>query len=78
MEARQLALALAAEDARREALQAEMEQTEGALSGLTLGLPQSMPIAEFEAEYETREEIGRGAFSVVRTAVSKRNQKECV
>ena len=74
MEARQLALALAAEDARRAAMQAELE---GAASSppLTAGLAQSMPIETFEAEYEIGDEIGRGAFSSVRNAVSRRDQR---
>ena len=76
MEARQLALALAAEDARRQALQIETAQQESAMSGLALGLPQSIPYDEFDAEYEIRDAIGRGAFSVVRHAVSRKDQSE--
>ena len=61
MEARQLALALQAEDARRAALQADMEKQ--AAEGdefLTTGLSQSMSLEAFESEYEIGDEIGRG------------------
>ena len=61
MEARQLALALAAEDARRAALQKEMEEEQAAgEERLTAGLLQSMPFEQFEADYEVGDEIGRG------------------
>eukprot|EP00966_Prymnesium_polylepis_P169613 3921866-Prymnesium_polylepis.1 len=70
MEARQLALALQAEDARRAALQVDMERQ--AAEGdefLTTGLSQSMSLEAFEAEYDIGDEIGRGVRAARRQSV---------
>ena len=59
MEARQLALALAAERASRRSSR-RWKRNRRAEGRLTAGLLQSMPFEQFEADYEVGDEIGRG------------------